>query len=150
MATKTAKTPKDDVEKPAAEATAKAPAKGKATKAVKAAEPAKAEPAKAEPAKAEPAKEAVAKADAKTSTKGPNSALKKPLTPSHDLAEIVGAKPLARTEVVSKVWDYIRKHDLQNPKDKREILADDKLKAVFGKDKATMFEMNKLLSSHLV
>ena len=126
MATKTAKTTKDDAEpksKPA-----KAPAKAK------------------EPAKAKD----TAKADAKTSTKGPNSALKKPLTPSSDLAVIVGSEPLPRTEVVSKVWEYIRKHNLQNPANKREILADKSLKAVFGKDSATMFEMNKLLSAHLV
>ncbi len=92
----------------------------------------------------------VAAADAKTATKGPAKALGKPVTPSKDLAAIVGAEPLPRTAVVSKMWDYIRKHDLQNPKDKREILADDKLKVIFGKDKATMFELNKLLSSHLV
>ena len=91
----------------------------------------------------------VAEADAKTSTKGPSKALGKPVTPSKDLAEIVGAEPLPRTAVVSKMWDYIRKHELQNPADKREILADDKLKVIFGKDKATMFELNKLLSSHL-
>ena len=97
-----------------------------------------------------PAKEGkVAEADAKTSTKGPAKALGKPVTPSKDLAEIVGAEPLPRTAVVSKMWDYIRKHELQNPADKREILADDKLKVIFGKDKATMFELNKLLSSHL-
>ena len=97
-----------------------------------------------------PAKEGdVAAADAKTSTKGPSKALGKPVTPSKDLAEIVGAEPLPRTAVVSKMWDYIRKHELQNPADKREILADDKLKVIFGKDKATMFELNKLLSSHL-
>ena len=134
MATKTAKTHTDDAGKPDTKAAA-------APKAAKAKAPAK------KAGKAEEA--AVEKADSKTSTKGPNSALKKPLTPSHDLAEIVGAAPLARTEVVSKVWDYIRKHDLQNPKDKREILADGKLKKVFGKDSATMFEMNKLLSAHL-
>ena len=126
MATKTAKTTKDDAEPKAKPA--KAPAKAKET------------------AKAKD----TAKADAKTSTKGPNSALKKPLTPSSDLAVIVGAQPLPRTEVVSKVWEYIRKHNLQNPANKREILADKSLKAVFGKDSATMFEMNKLLSSHLV
>ena len=91
----------------------------------------------------------VEKADAKTSTKGPSKALGKPVTPSKDLAHIVGAEPLPRTAVVSKMWDYIRKHNLQNPDDKREILADDKLKVIFGKDKATMFELNKLLSSHL-
>jgi len=76
-------------------------------------------------------------------------ALQKPLTPSPELAEIVGKDMLPRGQVVSKVWDYIRKHDLQNPKDKREILADDKLKKVFGRDKCTMFEMNKYLAQHL-
>lgn len=91
----------------------------------------------------------VAKADAKTGAKGPSKALGKPVTPSKDLAAIVGAEPLPRTAVVSKMWDYIRKHDLQNPKDKREILADAKLKVIFGKDKATMFELNKMLSAHL-
>ena len=93
--------------------------------------------------------EKVSEADAKTSTKGPSKALGKPVTPSKDLAAIVGAEPLPRTAVVKKMWDYIRKHDLQNPADKREILADDKLKIIFGKDKATMFELNKFLSSHL-
>lgn len=78
-----------------------------------------------------------------------NAALAKPLKPSDQLAAIVGKSPLPRTEVVSKVWEYIRKHNLQNPENKREILADDKLKSVFGKDKATMFEMNKLFSAHL-
>ena len=78
-----------------------------------------------------------------------NAALAKPLKPSSELAAVVGKDPLPRTEVVSKVWEYIRKHNLQNPENKREILADAKLKAVFGKDKATMFEMNKLFSAHL-
>ena len=73
----------------------------------------------------------------------------KPVHPSKELAAVVGAHDMPRTEVISKVWDYIRKHNLQNPENKREILADDKLKAVFGQDKATMFEMNKLLSAHL-
>jgi upstream activation factor subunit UAF30 len=77
------------------------------------------------------------------------TAFNKPLQPSPELAEVVGAEPLPRTEVVSKVWDYIRKHKLQNPENKREILADAKLKAVFGKDKVTMFEMNKFLAQHL-
>ncbi len=76
-------------------------------------------------------------------------ALQKPLTPSPELAEIVGSAQLARGQVVSKVWDYIRTHNLQNPKDKREILADAKLKKVFGRDKCTMFEMNKYLAQHL-
>ena len=78
-----------------------------------------------------------------------SAALSKPLKVSDQLAAVVGKGPLARTEVVSHVWEYIRKHSLQNPDNKREILADDKLKAVFGQDKATMFEMNKLLSAHL-
>ena len=56
---------------------------------------------------------------------------------------------MPRSEIVSKVWEYIKKHDLQNPKDKREILADDKLETIFGKKKCTMFEMNKHLSAHM-
>jgi len=90
---------------------------------------------------------AVAPNDAAAPAK-PN-ALQKPLQPSPELAEIVGAAPIARGQVVSKVWDYIRAHKLQNPSDKREILADAKLKAVFGRDKCTMFEMNKYLAQHL-
>ncbi|KTS38804.1 hypothetical protein NS228_00920 [Methylobacterium indicum] len=77
------------------------------------------------------------------------NALQKPLQPTPELAAIVGDSPIPRGEVVSKVWEYIRKHSLQNPENKREILADDKLKKVFGKDKATMFEMNKYLAQHL-
>jgi len=77
------------------------------------------------------------------------SAFNKPLTPSKELAAVVGAEPLPRTDVVSKVWAYIKKHKLQNPANKREILADDKLHAVFGKKSVTMFEMNKYLAKHL-
>ena len=62
---------------------------------------------------------------------------------------MVGSEPLARGEVVSRVWDYIKKNNLQNPKNKREILADAKLEPVFGKKKVTMFEMNKHLAQHL-
>ena len=76
-------------------------------------------------------------------------ALQKPLTPSPELAAVVGAAMLSRGQVVSKVWDYIRAHNLQNPADKRVILADAKLKAIFGKDSCTMFEMNKFLAQHL-
>ena len=75
--------------------------------------------------------------------------LARPVTPSADLAAIVGSSPLPRSEVVSKVWDHIRKNNLQNPQNKREIVADDKLRKVFGKDRVTMFEMNKHLSNHL-
>ncbi|WP_419825980.1 SWIB/MDM2 domain-containing protein [Sphingomonas sp.] len=73
----------------------------------------------------------------------------KTVQPSKELAAVVGDEPLKRTEVVSKVWDYIRKHELQNPKDKRQILADATLKKVVGKDEVSMFELNKHLSAHL-
>ena len=80
----------------------------------------------------------------------PPSAFSKPLTPSKDLAAVLGSPdPLPRTVVVSKVWEYIKEHKLQNEQNKREILSDAKLKAVFGKEKVTMFEMNKHLAAHL-
>jgi upstream activation factor subunit UAF30 len=76
-------------------------------------------------------------------------ALQKPLTPSPELAVIVGADMLPRGQVVSKVWDYIRTHNLQKPTDRRVIVADANLKKIFGKDECTMFEMNKYLAQHL-
>jgi chromatin remodeling complex protein RSC6 len=80
----------------------------------------------------------------------PNAAFMKPMTPSAELAEVVGAKPLPRTEVTAKVWDYIRSHNLQDPKERRMINADDKLKAVFGgKKQVNMFQMTKLVNQHL-
>jgi chromatin remodeling complex protein RSC6 len=80
----------------------------------------------------------------------PNAAFMKPMTPSSSLAEIVGAKPLPRTEVTSLVWKYIKKHGLQDSKDRKKINADDKLAAVFGgKKSVNMFEMTKLVSKHL-
>ncbi len=76
--------------------------------------------------------------------------LQKPLTPSAELEAVIGKGQVARSDAVKKVWDYIKKHDRQNPANKREILADDKLKGLFhGKDKVTMFEMNSHLSKHL-
>lgn len=75
--------------------------------------------------------------------------LNKPLTPSKELAEIVGTAQLSRGEVVSKLWEYIKKHNLQDPADKRTIVADVKLKPVFGADRVTMFEMNKHVARHL-
>ncbi len=78
-----------------------------------------------------------------------NPALQKPLRPSKELAAVVGSDPLPRGEMVSRVWDYIKKHELQDPQNKREIVADEKLRAVFGKDRVTMFEMNKHLAQHL-
>jgi upstream activation factor subunit UAF30 len=97
--------------------------------------------AKDAPAKTDSAKDAPAKKV--------NPALMKPLQPSKELAAVVGSKPLPRAEVVSKVWDYIKKHKLQDPQNKREIMADGKLQAVFGKNRVTMFEMNKHLAQHL-
>ena len=80
----------------------------------------------------------------------PNPALMKPLQPSTELAGVVGSSPLPRPEVVSKVWEYIKTHKLQNPQNKREIMADEKLQAVFGgRNKVSMFEMNKYLAQHL-
>ena len=86
---------------------------------------------------------------AKGTTGGARGGLARPVTPSADLAAITGSAPLPRSEVVSKIWDHIRKNNLQNPQNKREIVADDKLRKVFGKDRCSMFEMNKLLSNHL-
>jgi len=87
---------------------------------------------------------------AKGTNNGGNNALARPMKPSAELAAVTGSGNIARSEVVSKMWEYIKKNDLQNPENKREILADDKLKAIFGgKDKVSMFEMNKHLSNHL-
>ena len=80
---------------------------------------------------------------------GRQSGLQRPVTPSADLAAITGPDPLPRSQVVSKVWAHIKKNNLQNPANKREILADDKLKKIFGKDSCSMFETNKHLSRHL-
>ena len=77
------------------------------------------------------------------------SALQQPLQPSKELAAVVGSDPIPRGEVVSKMWDYIKKNNLQNPENKREILADYKLEPIFGQKKVTMFEMNKHLAQHL-
>ena len=79
----------------------------------------------------------------------PNPALMKPLTPSPELAAVVGASPLPRPEVVSKVWDYIKKNKLQDAENKRMINADAKLKEIFKKGQASMFEMTKMISGHL-
>jgi len=91
-----------------------------------------------------------AKAKKKTTKRKVNAAFMKPLTPSPALAEIVGSKPLPRTEVVKKMWAYIKKNKLQDKKNKRMINADAKLKVVFkGKGKADMFEMTKLVNKQL-
>jgi chromatin remodeling complex protein RSC6 len=87
---------------------------------------------------------------AKKSKRKPNAAFMKPVQPSATLAEVVGSKAIPRTEVTKKLWAYIKKNKLQDAKNKRQINADDALKAVFGgKSKVNMFEMTKLVSKHL-
>ena len=96
-----------------------------------------------------PAKKTAKKAAKKTARK-PNAAFMKPMMPSATLAAVVGAKAMPRTEVTKKLWAYIKKNGLQDPKNKRNIKADAALKAVFkGKDVVSMFEMTKLVSKHL-
>ncbi len=80
----------------------------------------------------------------------PSAAFMKPVKPDEKLAQVIGAEPLARTEVTRKLWDYIRGHNLQDPENKTFIKADDKLKQVFdGKDRVSMFEMTKLVFGHV-
>ena len=107
-------------------------------------------------AAAKPVKKAVAKpakkaaAPKKKSARKPNAAFMRPVTPSSTLAEIVGAKPMPRTEVTKKLWVYIKKNGLQDPTNRRQINADAALKAVFGgKASVNMFAMTKLVSNHL-
>ena len=86
----------------------------------------------------------------KTSARKPNAAFMKPVTPSATLAEVVGTKPIPRTEVTKRLWAYIKKNKLQDAKNKRMIKADDTLKSVFGgKATVNMFEMTKLVNKHL-
>ena len=112
--------------KPAVKKAAK-PAVKKVAKAAKAAKPAKAK-----------------------SARKPNAAFMKPVTPSAELALVVGAKPIPRTEVTKKLWEYIKKNQLQDAKNKRVIKADAALKPIFGgKAQVNMFEMTKLVGKHL-
>ena len=99
-------------------------------------------------AKKKAAKKAPAKK--KTAKRKPNAAFMKPMTPSASLGAVIGASAMPRTEVTKKIWAYIKKHGLQDTKNKRNINADDKLKAVFGgKKQVSMFEMTKLVNKHL-
>ena len=121
----------------------------------------KAAPKKATAKKAAPKKTTVKKATKiaapkaapkakKVATKRkPNAAFMKPLTPSAILSAVVGAAPIPRTEVVKKLWAYIKKNNLQDSKNRRNINADDKLKPIFGKNQVSMFDMTKLVSKHL-
>ena len=84
-----------------------------------------------------------------TTARKPNAAFMKPLTPSPELAAVIGAQAVPRTEVTKKIWDYIKQHNLQDPANKRNINADAKLRPIFGKDQVTMFELTKLVNAHL-
>lgn len=96
------------------------------------------------------AKKAPAKKAAVKTARKPNAAFMKPMTASPALAAVIGATPMPRTDVTKKVWDYIKKNKLQDSVNRRNINADDKLKAVFGgKKTVSMFEMTKLISGHL-
>ena len=97
-------------------------------------------------AKKAPAKKAAAK---KTAPRKPNAAFMKAMTPSPALAAVIGAMAVPRTEITSKLWAYIKKNNLQDPAAKRFINADAKLKEVFGKPRVDMFEMTRLVQSHL-
>ena len=121
--------------KKAAKKAAKKPAKKAAKKVVKKA-------AKKVAKKAKPAK--------KKSARKPNAAFMAPLTLSAQLADVIGAKPVPRTEIIKKIWDYIKKNKLQDSKNRRMINADAKLKVVFaGKGQISMFELAKVINKHV-
>ncbi len=124
-----------------------APKKAAPKKAAKKVAPKKAAPKKA--AKKAAPKKAAKKAPKKKSARKPNAAFMAPLTPSATLAEVIGNKALPRTEIVKKIWDYIKKNGLQDKKNKRMINADAKLKPVFGKDQISMFDLAKIVSKHV-
>jgi len=94
-------------------------------------------------------KAAPKKAAKKKSARKPNAAFMAPLNVSASLAEVVGSKPLPRTEIIKKIWDYIKKNGLQDKKNRRMINADAKLKPVLGKDQVSMFELAKVVSKHV-
>jgi|SRR5688500_16465452 upstream activation factor subunit UAF30 len=125
----------------------------KAKKAAKKAAPKKAAK-KAAPKKAAkkaaPKKAAKKAAPKKKSARKPNAAFMAALTPSAALAEVIGSKPIPRTEIIKKIWDYIKKNGLQDKTNRRMINADDKLKTVFaGKEQISMFELAKVVNNHV-
>jgi chromatin remodeling complex protein RSC6 len=104
----------------------------------------------AAPAKKSASKKAAPKKATKPQVKRtPNAGFMKAMTPSAMLAAVVGAMPLPRTEVVKKIWEYIKKNKLQDAINKRMINADEKLRAIFSKAQVSMFEMTKILNKHL-
>ncbi len=128
-----------------------------AKKATKKAAPKKAAPKKSAAKKAAPKKaakkaapkKAAKKSAAKKSARKPNAAFMRPMTPSTQLAEVIGNKPVPRTEVIKKIWDHIKKNNLQDKKNRRMINADAKLRPVFGKDQISMFELAKVVNKHV-
>lgn len=115
-----------------------------AKKAKKAAKKAAKKPAK------KAAKKVAKKAAKKKSARKPNAAFMAPLTPSPALAAVVGSKGIPRTQIIKKIWDYIKKNNLQDKKDRRMINADEKLKTVFGgKTQISMFELAKVVNKHV-
>ena len=124
--------------KKAAKKAAKKPAKKAAKKPAKKAAPKKA--AKKPAKKAAPKKKAARK---------PNAAFMKALTPSSTLSGVIGGSAVPRTEAVKKIWDYIKKNNLQDKANRRMINADEKLRPLFGKDQVSMFDLAKILSKHL-
>jgi chromatin remodeling complex protein RSC6 len=99
---------------------------------------------------AAPKKAAAKKAAPKKAKRKPNAAFMAPLTVSPALGEVVGTKPIPRTEIIKKIWDYIKKNDLQDKKNRRMINADEKLNVVFeGKKQISMFELAKIVNSHV-
>ena len=123
---------------------AKKSAKKPAKKAVKKAAPKKAAPKKAVK-KAAPKKAA----PKKKSARKPNAAFMRALTPSSTLAGVIGSSAVPRTEAVKKIWDHIKKNNLQDSANRRMINADEKLRPLFGKDQISMFDLAKILSKHL-
>ncbi len=127
----------------------------KSTPAKKSAGGAAAKKGSASAKKSAPAKKSAAKGGAKSATKStakraPNPAFMKAMTPSSDLAAVVGNSPMPRTEITKRVWEYIRKNNLQDAQNRRQINADDNLRRVFGgKKSVSMFEMTKLVNGHL-
>ena len=141
------KTTKKAAKKKVAKKATKKAAKKKTTK--KAAKKKVAKKATKKAAKKKTTKKAAKKKVKKKTKRKPNAAFMKPLVPSEKLAAVIGNKPVPRTQVVKKLWEYIKKNGLQDQKNRRNINADDKLKAVFGKGTVSMFEMNKLVNKHL-
>lgn len=137
-----------------AKASKKAASKTTKTAARKAA-PKKAAAKKAAPKKAASKaskaapKKAAKKTAPKKSARKPNAAFMAPLTPSASLSEVVGSKPMPRTEIVRKVWDYIKKNGLQDKSNRRMINADSKLKPIFGKEQISMFELAKVVNKNV-